>query len=43
MRAETGQKALKNAPAQGPSSLKRIRMDTWIGMGFSNLVAFFII
>ena len=43
MRAETGQKALKNAPGQGPASLKRIRMDTWIGMGFSNLVAFFII
>ncbi|MEA3088822.1 MAG: hypothetical protein QOJ04_164, partial [Caballeronia sp.] len=43
MRAETGQKALKNAPGQGPASLRRIRMDTWIGMGFSNLVAFFII
>jgi len=26
-----------------PASLKRIRMDTWIGMGFSNLVFFFII
>ncbi|MEA3110777.1 MAG: hypothetical protein QOG58_576 [Caballeronia sp.] len=43
MRAETGQKALKNAPGQGPASLRRIRMDTWVGMGFSNLVAFFII
>ncbi|MFM0732731.1 divalent metal cation transporter [Paraburkholderia sediminicola] len=43
MRAETGQRALKKAPGQGPASLRRIRMDTWIGMGFSNLVAFFII
>jgi Mn2+/Fe2+ NRAMP family transporter len=43
MRAETGQRALKNAPGQGPASLRRIRMDTWVGMGFSNLVAFFII
>ncbi len=43
MHAETGQRALKNSPGQGPASLKRIRMDTWIGMGFSNVVAFFII
>ncbi|MFM0441413.1 divalent metal cation transporter [Paraburkholderia strydomiana] len=43
MQAETGQRALKNAPGQGPASLRRIRMDTWIGMGFSNIVAFFII
>ncbi len=43
MRAATGQRALKNAPGQGPASLRRIRMDTWVGMGFSNLVAFFII
>ena len=43
MRAEVGQHALKAAPRQGQASLRRIRMDTWIGMGFSNLVAFFII
>ncbi|PMS33804.1 NRAMP family divalent metal transporter [Paraburkholderia rhynchosiae] len=43
MRAESGQRALKYAPRQGPASLRRIGMDTWIGMGFSNLVAFFII
>ena len=43
MRAETGRRPLKNAPAQGRASLRRIRMDTWIGMGLSNLVAFFII
>ena len=43
MRGQAGQRALKHAPRQGPASLRRIRMDTWIGMGFSNLVAFFII
>jgi len=43
MRAETGQRALKHAPWQGPASLRRIRMDTWVGMGVSNVVAFFII
>jgi NRAMP (natural resistance-associated macrophage protein)-like metal ion transporter len=43
MRAEAGQRALKNAPGQGRANLRRIRMDTWIGMGFSNVVAFFII
>lgn len=43
MRAQAGQRALKNAPRQGPASLRRIRMDTWIGMGVSNVVAFFII
>ncbi len=43
MRAETGKRALKRAPEQGPASLRRIRMDTTIGMGISNLVAFFII
>jgi NRAMP (natural resistance-associated macrophage protein)-like metal ion transporter len=41
--AETGRRALIKAPGQGPKNLKRIRMDTWIGMGFSNVVAFFII
>ena len=41
--AETGRRALIKAPGQGPKNLKRIRMDTWIGMGFSNVVALFII
>lgn len=36
-------KALIKAPAQAASNLRRIRVDTWIGMGFSNLVAFCII
>ncbi|NRO95133.1 divalent metal cation transporter [Paraburkholderia sp. NMBU_R16] len=43
MRGQAGQRALKHAPRQGPASLRRIRMDTWIGMGVSNVVAFFII
>jgi len=43
MRGQAGQRALKHAPRQGPASLRRIRMDTWIGMGVSNIVAFFII
>lgn len=34
---------LKRAPQQAPEQLNRIRLDTWIGMGFSNLVAYFII
>jgi NRAMP (natural resistance-associated macrophage protein)-like metal ion transporter len=38
-----GEKALKQAPNQAFQQLQRIRMDTLVGMGFSNLVAFFII
>ena len=34
---------LVKAPEQGEANLKRIKLDTYIGMGFSNLVAFFII
>jgi Mn2+/Fe2+ NRAMP family transporter len=38
-----GEKALKRAPAQAPAQLQRIRIDTYLGMAFSNAVAFFII
>ncbi|MDD5586949.1 MAG: divalent metal cation transporter [Alphaproteobacteria bacterium] len=31
------------APEQAKEEVKRIRFDTWIGMGFSNLIALFII
>jgi Mn2+/Fe2+ NRAMP family transporter len=31
------------APAQAPPELKRIRLDTYVGMGISNLIALFII
>jgi Mn2+/Fe2+ NRAMP family transporter len=34
---------LIDAPRQAPSQLHRIRVDTYTGMAFSNLVAFFII
>jgi NRAMP (natural resistance-associated macrophage protein)-like metal ion transporter len=34
---------LKQRPEQALSEFRRISQDTWIGMGFSNLVAFFII
>jgi len=36
-------KPLKDAPEQAPMELERIRLDTYIGMGFSNIVALFII
>jgi NRAMP (natural resistance-associated macrophage protein)-like metal ion transporter len=34
---------LKEAPDQAPANFRRIRLDTTIGMAFSNMVAFFII
>jgi NRAMP (natural resistance-associated macrophage protein)-like metal ion transporter len=33
---------LKEAPAQAPNEMQRIRLDTFVGMGLSNLVALFI-
>ncbi len=36
-------KPLKDAPEQAPMELERIRIDTYIGMALSNLVALFII
>lgn len=42
VRVTPSRKPLLEAPRQAPSSLRRIEWDTWIGMGFSNLVAFFI-
>lgn len=36
-------KPLIKAPEQGPDELERIRLDTYIGMAFSNVVAFAII
>ena len=43
VKANRGEKALKHAPAQAGSQMKRIHMDTYVGMAFSNVVAFFII
>ncbi len=34
---------LKMAPEQAPDALRRIRIDTYVGMGFSNLVALAIV
>jgi NRAMP (natural resistance-associated macrophage protein)-like metal ion transporter len=35
--------ALVDAPEQAPAEMSRMRFDTWIGMGYSNLVSLFII
>jgi NRAMP (natural resistance-associated macrophage protein)-like metal ion transporter len=40
--ADHRSKPLIKAPQQAAANLRRIRLDTYIGMGFSNLVAFFI-
>lgn len=37
------ERPLKEAPKQAPAQLQRIRFDTFLGMAFSNIVAFFII
>lgn len=36
-------RALKDAPEQASANFRRIKVDTYIGMAFSNLIAFFII
>jgi NRAMP (natural resistance-associated macrophage protein)-like metal ion transporter len=41
-RAAEGERPLKKAPEQAPANLKRIQLDTYVGMLVSNLVAFFI-
>lgn len=43
VKANHGEKALKRAPAQAGAQMERIHIDTYLGMAFSNLVAFFII
>jgi NRAMP (natural resistance-associated macrophage protein)-like metal ion transporter len=42
MRSE-GQGPLRRVPHQAPAQLRRINFDTWIGMGVSNVIAFFIV
>lgn len=42
LQADAGAQALRRTPEQAPRQFQRIKMDTAIGMGFSNLVAFFI-
>lgn len=43
VRRNKGEFALKNKPEQASEQFRRIAIDTRIGMGFSNAVAFFII
>ena len=43
MRTHSQDKPLITAPEQAPANFSRIKIDTFIGMGFSNIVAFFII
>ena len=43
MEADPAIRPLKHAPEQARASFTRIKIDTVFGMGFSNLVAFFII
>jgi Mn2+/Fe2+ NRAMP family transporter len=42
LRAIKADKPLRNHPDQAARHLARIKIDTYIGMGFSNLIAFFI-
>jgi NRAMP (natural resistance-associated macrophage protein)-like metal ion transporter len=42
IRSNPQQKALLRAPLQATGQLKRISIDTWVGMAVSNSVAFFI-
>jgi NRAMP (natural resistance-associated macrophage protein)-like metal ion transporter len=42
-RERTGARPLRRAPDQAKAEFSRIRWDTYIGMGLSNLVALFII
>jgi Mn2+/Fe2+ NRAMP family transporter len=43
LRAGKGVSLLKEDPDRAQRHLRRIKIDTYIGMGFSNLIAFFII
>jgi NRAMP (natural resistance-associated macrophage protein)-like metal ion transporter len=42
-RVNPDSKPLRLAPQQGPSEIRRIRIDTYIGMFFSNAIGWFII
>jgi NRAMP (natural resistance-associated macrophage protein)-like metal ion transporter len=43
MKSPPKEKPLKTTPQQAPAQLQRIKIDTYIGMAFSNLIAYFII
>jgi NRAMP (natural resistance-associated macrophage protein)-like metal ion transporter len=42
LNVNVGEDRLRKDPSEAPEQLSRIRTDTYMGMGFSNLVAFFI-
>jgi NRAMP (natural resistance-associated macrophage protein)-like metal ion transporter len=42
-RITVGAKPLVDAPDQAPAEIRRIRIDTYLGMGYSNLISLFII
>jgi NRAMP (natural resistance-associated macrophage protein)-like metal ion transporter len=43
MESSPGEKALKKTPRQAPEQFQRIKVDTYVGMAVSNLIAYFII
>ena len=43
MESEPKEDPLTKAPQQAPEQFKRIKIDTYVGMAFSNLIAYFII
>jgi NRAMP (natural resistance-associated macrophage protein)-like metal ion transporter len=43
VKTNPGEKPLRHAPKQARAQLERIHVDTYVGMAFSNAVAFFII
>jgi NRAMP (natural resistance-associated macrophage protein)-like metal ion transporter len=43
MEADPKESPLKKVPQQAPPQFQRIKIDTYIGMAFSNLIAYFII
>ena len=43
LRAGNGSSLLTSTPEDARRHLQRIKLDTYVGMGFSNLIAFFII
>ncbi|AIO39363.1 Nramp family divalent metal transporter [Burkholderia sp. AU19243] len=42
LHAAPNQRPLRRMPHQAPAQLRRINFDTWVGMGVSNVIAFFI-
>jgi Mn2+/Fe2+ NRAMP family transporter len=41
-RMAKGERPLRVSPRKGPAHLRRIKLDTWLGMTFSNAIAFCI-